>query len=101
MSTYRLRTLAHQDLEEIWDYTLEKWGIEQAERYFAALFTCFDDLANNPGMGRPRDELMAGLRSFPQGRHVVFYEAGPGPIGIEIIGIVHQSGDVERHLVLE
>lgn len=100
MATYRLRTLALQDLEAIWDYTFEQWGGEQAERYFAALFTCFDDLANNPGIGRPRDELAPGFRSFPQGRHVVFYETGPGG-GIEIIGVVHQSADVGHHLDLK
>ena len=99
MAAYRLRALARQDLEEIWDYTFERWGVEQAERYFAGLFACFDDLAANPGMGRPRDELLTGVRSFPQGRHVVFYEIGPG--SIDIIAIVHQSADVERHLISE
>ena len=95
MASYRLRTLARNDLEIIWDYTLEQWGIQQAERYFAALFTCFDDLARNPHMGKQRDDVMPGTRSFPQGRHVVFYEIDQD--GIEIIGIVHQSADVETH----
>ena len=95
MAFYRLRTLARNDLEIIWDYTLEQWGMQQAERYFAALFTCFDDLARNPQMGRQRDDVMPGFRSFPQGRHVVFYEIDQA--GIEIIGIVHQSADVDAH----
>lgn len=99
MASYRLRTLAHQDLEAIWEYTFEQWGLEQAERYFTALFTCFDDLANNPGMGQLRDELLPRVRSFPQGRHLVFYETVPE--GIEIIGVVHQSADVENHLNIE
>ncbi|MCB1736452.1 MAG: type II toxin-antitoxin system RelE/ParE family toxin [Gammaproteobacteria bacterium] len=96
MAGYRLRALARNDLEAIWAYTVETWGIQQAERYFESLFVAFDELANNPQMGRTRDEVLPGLRSFPQGRHVVFYEVD-GPT-ITIIGIVHQSADVNRHL---
>ena len=95
MASYRLRTLARKDLEIIWDYTLAKRGINQAESYFSALFACFDDLTNNPKMGKPREDVMPGARSFPQGRHVIFYEIDHS--GIEILGIVHQSADIERH----
>ncbi len=95
MASYRLRVLARNDLEIIWDYTVEQWGVPQAERYFEALFTCFDDLATNPQMGRQRDEVVPGIRSFPQGRHVVFYEIDLA--GIEIVGIVHQSADVDAY----
>ena len=93
---YRLRALALQDLEEIWDHTFEQWGAEQAERYLNALLTCFDDLAENPELGRERKEVKQGYRSFPQGRHVIFYIIAQTQI--EIIGIVHQSADVNRHL---
>jgi len=96
MAAYHLRGLARDDLEAIWNYTLEQWGIEQAESYLTLLFTCFDELADNPQIGRPRDEVLPSLRSFPQGRHVVFYEIGSN--AIEIIGIIHQSADVNRHL---
>lgn len=93
---YLLRELARADLEAIWIYTVEQWGIEQAERYLQGLFRCFDDLAANPQLGRERDDVKAGYRSFPEGRHVVFYVIAPA--GIEVIGIVHQSADVETHL---
>lgn len=94
--TYALRELARADLEAIWVYTVEQWGIEQAERYLLGFFRCFDDLAANPRLGRERDDVKVGYRSFPQGRHVVFYVIPPA--GIEVIGIVHQSADVEVHL---
>ena len=95
MASYRLRAHAQNDLEVIWDYTLEQWGAQQAERYFESLFTCFDDLASNPQMGRQREEVLPGMRSFPQGRHIVFYEIDD--LGIEIVGIVHQSADVDTY----
>ncbi len=94
-----LHALARKDLEAIWQYTFEQWGIEQAERYLEAMFTCFEDLAANPRLGRERDDVKPGYRSFPQGRHVIFYTIGE--FGIEIIGIVHQSADVEGLLGTE
>ena len=94
--TYSLREFALADLEAIWVYTVEHWGIEQAERYLQGLFGCFEELAANPRFGRERSEVKAGYRSFPQGRHVVFYLIVPK--GVEVIGIVHQSVDVDAHL---
>ena len=95
-AAYALRELAVADLEAIWVYTVEQWGIEQAERYLKSVFACFEDLAEKPHLGRQRDEVKAGYRSFPQGRHVMFYLVVPA--GIEVIGIVHQSADVDSHL---
>ena len=94
--TYSLREFALADLEAIWVYTVEQWGIEQAERYLQGLFGCFEELAANPRLGRERNDVKAGYRSFPQGRHVVFYLIVPK--GVEVIGIVHQSVDVDAHL---
>ncbi|MEJ1360953.1 MAG: type II toxin-antitoxin system RelE/ParE family toxin [Candidatus Sedimenticola sp. (ex Thyasira tokunagai)] len=100
MSTgYSLRLHARADLEVIWAYTLEHWGSDQADRYLEALFSCFDDLVVNPQLGKPRDDVKVGYRSFPQGRHVVFYMITLS--GIDIIGIVHQSADVDGHLTSE
>jgi toxin ParE1/3/4 len=65
-------------------------------RYFEALFNCFDDIAANPYLGKPRDDVQTGSRSFPQGRHVIFYEIDQS--GIEILAIVHQSADVVSYL---
>lgn len=96
MNVWRLRALALKDLESIRDFTLQRWGVSQTERYLGELFACFDELAANPGLGRPREELSPGCRSFPQGRHVVFYVIGDR--GVEIIALVHQSADVEHHL---
>jgi toxin ParE1/3/4 len=93
---YALRELARSDLEAIWVYTIEQWGVDQAERYLQGLFDCLEELAANPRLGRERDDLKAGYRSFPQGRHVVFYVIASA--GIEVIGIVHQSADVDAHL---
>jgi toxin ParE1/3/4 len=95
--TYAPRELARADLEAIWFYTVGEWGVQQAESYLQVLFDYLDDLAANPRLGRERDDVKPGYRSFSQGRHTVFYLIGSDEI--EVIGIVHQSADVDAHLV--
>jgi toxin ParE1/3/4 len=49
-------------------------------------------LAEQPEMGRVRDELLQGLRSFPVARYVIFYLTVPN--GIDIVRVLHGSRDV-------
>jgi toxin ParE1/3/4 len=98
MTGYRLRERAKTDLGAIWHHTDKHWGAKQADRYYRDLLELFQELAIHPQLGRKRDEVMPGSRSFPQGRHVVFYLSIDS--GVEIIGIPHQSEDVETHFAL-
>ena len=50
-------------------------------------------LATQPMMGRARDELASGVRSFPFGRYVVFY--APLDDGIDIVRVLHGSRDID------
>jgi len=49
--------------------------------------------ATQPLMGSARDELMAGLRSFPFGRYIVFF--CPWTDGIDVIRVLHASRDID------
>lgn len=44
-------------------------------------------------MGRARDELLHGLRSFPFGRYVILYEPIDG--GIDVVRVLHSARDVD------
>jgi toxin ParE1/3/4 len=93
---YTLRQVAENDLEEIWLYSFQEWGIEQADKYIRALLSRFDWLSENPLIGKPRTDIKPGYYSFPEGRHVIFYTLTN--YGIDIIGIPHQRMDVANHL---
>ena len=95
MNDYRLSRLASADLEEIAEYTIERFGIEQARRYRDGLKTCFDQLANNPALGKRSEQLMRGLRRFEHQSHVVFYINESEDIFI--VRVLHSSMDVPRH----
>jgi toxin ParE1/3/4 len=73
---YRLRPRALTDVEELWEFTVQTWSEAQAVRYVAGLHDDLQMLAEQPGLGRARDDLSSGLRGFVYSRHVIFYQLG-------------------------
>ncbi|MBT3206683.1 MAG: type II toxin-antitoxin system RelE/ParE family toxin [Gammaproteobacteria bacterium] len=89
---YRIRSLAESDLESIWLYTVEQWSVDQADTYLKSIIQRLDWLADNPFLGKQRDDVKKGYYCFPEGMHLVFYKIIDNQI--EIIGIPHQSMDI-------
>ena len=48
MAEYRLTPAALHDLETIWAYTHQQWGVGQADRYTDMLMAAFAELAQSP-----------------------------------------------------
>ena len=71
MNRYRLSQQAEKDLEDIWIYLGEKDEIA-ADRQLARLLDRFPMLVQFPNMGRQRNELLTGLRSFPVKPYINF-----------------------------
>lgn len=65
----------------------------QVTRYLAALTDRMAWLAAAPELGKARDDVARGYRSFPEGRHLIFYIEADG--GISIIGVPHSSMDTQ------
>ncbi len=80
------------DLAEIWDYIADD-SIEQADAFIDRIDAVLHALAGQPMMGRVRDELVPGLRSFPIGRYVIFYESLPD--GVAIVRVLHSARDID------
>jgi len=92
---YSIRELARADLEEIWLFTFEEWGLEQADKYLNSLFSRFKWLDENPYTGKDREDIKNGYYCFPEGMHLVFYTIIE--YGIDIIAIPHQNMDAISH----
>jgi toxin ParE1/3/4 len=56
-------------MDEIADYV----SFDAAEQFLTDLNAKCTRLAQFPGMGRRRNELYSGLRSFPMGPYLIFY----------------------------
>lgn len=92
MSTVRVRPRARIDIGEIWDYIAED-SEDQSDAFVDRLDAKFKLLAQQPELGRMRDDLMTRLRSFPFERYVIFCRAITH--GIEVVRVVHGARDVE------
>ena len=92
MAKILLKPQAETDLIEIWVYIAQD-NPTAADQ----LLNTIDDkcltLAESPLIGKARDELVPGVRSFPVGNYVLFYQLTED--GIEIIRVLHGARDIE------
>lgn len=91
MALYVISYPAEIDLNEIYDYVALD-DAEAALRLIIRLQAQFEKLAERPYSGRRRDELAAGLRSFPESRYVIFYRIYQD--SLEIVRVLHGSRDL-------
>jgi toxin ParE1/3/4 len=87
---------AEADLIGIWVYSFETWGEAQADRYLAALENGIRQLVENPGNGKPREELREGYWSRRLEHHVVFYTFTDAEVRVR--RVLHEVMDVGRRL---
>ncbi len=98
MARYVILSDAREDLEQIDEYTMQNWGIEQADAYLEALTTIFELLAVRPSIGRDRSEdIGPGYMSFGHKSHVIYYKRMTG--GVAIAAVFHHSVVPQKHLM--
>ena len=84
------------DLDGIFDYTLERWGRDQAERYLRDIQRVCEGLASGDLPGRSADHVRKGYRKAASGAHMIYYRS-EGETLI-VVRILHQRMDIDRHL---
>ena len=95
MTGFVLSPAAQADVENIWDYTAENWGVDQAESYTRDIRNTCERLA--AGERGRRVDIRDDYRKFPVGSHMLYFKID-GPQRIGVMRISHQSMDAERHL---
>jgi toxin ParE1/3/4 len=81
------------DLDEIWTHFSEK-SEQAAEKVLKEITDKFSKLLKFQRIGKERNELFIGLRSFPTGKYVIFYQETD--YGIEIVRVAHGSRDIQK-----
>ncbi len=84
---------AEEDLLSIWRYTADEWSAAAADQQLGDIWTTCEMLLGYPQLGRPRAELLPGIRSTVTDPHVVFYRILTH--GVEILRVLHEREDVE------
>ncbi len=87
---------AVSDLEEIWLYTVKKWSVEQADRYYNLIFDEINYICKNINAGKSMEHVRKGYRTSKVKSHLIFYRVLNDKI--EIIRILHERMDVENRL---
>lgn len=90
MAAVRVQEAASHRLDEIYRYTQERWGADQADRYITGLFDAFGKIETHLVMSKPVPaEFDVEGYFFRYERHFVYWRRlSNGDIGI--VTILHQ-----------
>lgn len=97
MAKYKLTNKAVEDLTKIWNYTFDKWSEKQADKYYAMLLENFQNIADDPTIGRNYEGVKEELFGLKVNRHIIFYRKSvTNPI--EITRILHERMDLKNRI---
>ncbi|WP_419811660.1 type II toxin-antitoxin system RelE/ParE family toxin [Bacterioplanoides sp.] len=82
------QTKAEEDLINIWLYSMERWGVIQADHYLDQLNTALISISANPEIGTDCSNIRTGYRRLHIRRHLIFYR-----IHSHYIAIIRILGD--------
>lgn len=97
MAKFYLSNKAVDDLNDIWDYTVNTWSEKQAENYYLLLMNSCQELANKPNLGKSYDAVEKNVLGFKTGEHLIFYQI-VSQKEIEVVRILHGMMDIKNHL---
>jgi toxin ParE1/3/4 len=95
---YKISKEAAKDLENIWIYTLKKWSLAQADRYFGLLMDEIEYISVNPDAGKDYSHIREGYFRARVKSHLIFYKVNIATDFVEIIRILHQQMDIDERL---
>ena len=96
MPGYTLSPAAQVDIENIWNCTAKRRGKTQAERYTRELQAACEALIDSSRVGLPANDIRSSYRKAAVDSHMTFYRLQENTV--EVIRMLHQRMDVERHL---
>lgn len=83
--TYRFSRKADEDLENLYVFGVERFGVAQSERYYAGLIAALSFLSDHPLAAPTRPELGPGTRAHPYKSHIIFYRLDSQDIFVQRI----------------
>jgi toxin ParE1/3/4 len=104
--TVRLSAAAETDFLEILRWTTAQFGKTQAQAYADTVSSALRELASGPTSpgAKARPELGEGIstlhvaRKGKKGRHFVVFKTGQSKKLIDVLRLLHDSMDLQRHL---
>ena len=78
---------ADADRDAIWDHTVERWSVDQAEAYLLGIDRVLTLLAEQPTIARERREFDPPVRVHPYKSHLLVFRTSDATL--DVIRIVH------------
>ena len=97
MAKYRLTNKAVEDLSKIWEYTVEVWSENQADKYYFELLEDCQLIADNKNIARKYGEILEDVYGYNSGQHVIFFRI-ISENEIEIIRFLHSRMDLKNRI---
>ncbi len=97
MAEFFLTNKAVEDLADIWDYTVETWSENQAERYYLLLMDFCQELAKKPTRGKSYEIVDKNIFGYKAGQHIIFYRIVSAS-EIEVARILHGMMDLKSKI---
>jgi len=98
MAKYRLSPLASEDLDGIYDYTFDEWGVDQVHVYRRHIEKALKEIAQDPRRpgSKERGDLLEGCRSYRVEHHYLFYRIRESHV--EVGRVLHETMNFEEHV---
>lgn len=96
MNSYKLLPEAERDLESIWLYTAQEWGVEQAMTYVDELNASFENLNEHAKSSRLRTEFTPSVYICRCNHHLIVYLENDDYIAV--VRILHEKMDIDGQL---
>jgi len=85
MADYKLSNVAKEDLIRIHQHGIKKFGMVQADKYFASFFEKFDSITQRPFSFESVDFIKTGYRRCVCGSDSIYFKINNGIIEIMTI----------------
>jgi len=97
MAKVVLRQEAVNDLTDIWDYTVQEWSENQADKYYETIKFACKKIGENTSIGKNYAEISNHLLGLKIGKHIIFYYL-ISEDEIEVIRILHERMDLKNKI---
>jgi toxin ParE1/3/4 len=97
MAKYELTQKATMDLGKIWNYTVDTWSENQADKYYHMLLDSCQEIADGKVKGKQYEGIYPGLLGIKTGKHIIFYRQMDKD-RVEIARILHERMNLKRRI---
>ena len=91
-----LTQVALRNIQQIFDYSLERWGKEIAEKYLDEIESGLARIRENPGLLQAGTDLPASLKFYRVHKHLFICDAQPR--STVVLTVIHSSMDIPSRL---